>query len=140
MIGKLVVKGKNLTTDFNGEQLSLDDRVTWSMTFGCGNCFFCKKGLPQKCVKMYKYGHVRSDKEPHFTGGFAKYVHLKKGSYIFKVSSDLTDEEKKQIDDFKTTLLVTAKTYKPASVYSYTYSISNELVGTGPNELFVNFF
>lgn len=93
MIGKLVVKGKNLTTDFNGEQLSLNDRVTWSMTFGCGNCFFCKKGLPQKCVKMYKYGHVRSDKEPHFTGGFAKYVHLKKGSYIFKVSSDLTDEE-----------------------------------------------
>ena len=42
---------------------------------------------------MFKYGHVKSDQQPHFTGGFAKYVQLKKGSYIFKVSPELSDEE-----------------------------------------------
>ena len=84
---------QNLTTDYTGQKLVIGDRVVWSMTVGCGECFFCKKKLPQKCTKMFKYGHVKSDQQPHFTGGFAKYVQLKKGSYIFKVSPELTDEE-----------------------------------------------
>ena len=61
--------------------------------------FFCKKKLPQKCTKMFKYGHVKSDQHPHFTGGFAKYVQLKKGSYIFKVSPKLSDEEVRKLAD-----------------------------------------
>ena len=93
MVGKIIAIGNNLKTDFNGEKLGIGDKVVWSMTVGCGECFFCKKELPQKCTKMFKYGHVKSDEKPHFTGGFAKYVHLKKGSYIFKVSSELSDEE-----------------------------------------------
>ncbi len=93
MVGKIIAMGKNLTTDYTGQELQIGDKVVWSMTVGCGECFFCKKKLPQKCTKMFKYGHVKSDEQPHFTGGFAKYVQLKKGSYIFKVSPELTDEE-----------------------------------------------
>jgi alcohol dehydrogenase len=93
MVGKIISIGKNLTVDYNGEGLSIGDKVVWSMTVGCGKCFFCEKKLPQKCTKMFKYGHVKSDQKPHFTGGFAKYIHLKKGSYIFKVSPELSDEE-----------------------------------------------
>ena len=93
MVGKIITMGKNLTTDYTGQKLAVRDKVVWSMTVGCGECFFCKKKLPQKCTKMFKYGHVKSDQQPHFTGGFAKYVQLKKGSYIFKVSSELSDEE-----------------------------------------------
>tara|TARA_Y100001960_G_scaffold85080_1_gene90914 strand:+ start:378 stop:1478 length:1101 start_codon:yes stop_codon:yes gene_type:complete len=92
MIGKIVKMGQ-LDTDYTGQKLAVGDRIVWSMTVGCGECFFCKKKLPQKCTKMFKYGHVESDHEPHFTGGFAKYVQLKKGSYIFKVPEELSDEE-----------------------------------------------
>ena len=75
-------------------KLSVGDRVTWSMTASCGNCYFCKiANLPQKCVKLFKYGHVTSDKIPHFTGGYAKYVKIVDGSYIFKIPPNLSDKE-----------------------------------------------
>ena len=64
------------------------------MTASCGNCYYCKIAkLPQKCVKLFKYGHVCSDKSPHFTGGYAKFVKIVSGSYIFKIPNDLSDKE-----------------------------------------------
>ena len=42
---------------------------------------------------MFKYGHVTSKDYPHFTGGFAQYVILKKGTYIFKIPTSLSDKE-----------------------------------------------
>lgn len=94
MVGKIIKLGKNLTHDFLNNKLSVGDRITWSMTASCGNCYFCKiANLPQKCVKLFKYGHVTSDKHPHFTGGYAKYVKIVDGSYIFKIPPDLSDKE-----------------------------------------------
>ena len=93
MVGKILHIGKYLTKDYTGQELKIGDKVVWSMTVGCGECFFCKKKLPQKCTNMFKYGHEKSDQRPHFTGGFAKYVYLKKGTNIFKVSPELSDEE-----------------------------------------------
>ena len=92
MVGKIVNIG-NLQTDYTGQKLVIGDRVVWSMTAGCGECFFCEKKLPQKCTKMFKYGHVKCDEQPYFTGGFANYVQIKKGSNVFKVPSELSDEE-----------------------------------------------
>ena len=94
MVGKIIKLGKNLKHDFLNNELSVGDRVTWSMTASCGNCYYCKiANLPQKCVKLFKYGHVTSDEAPHFTGGYAKYVKIVEGSYIFKIPSDLSDKE-----------------------------------------------
>ena len=93
MVGKIVKLGKNLKSDFNGKKLSIGDRVTWSMTASCQNCFFCKKGIPQKCINLFKYGHVESSGNMGLTGGFANFIHLRKGSFIFKVPNDLSDEE-----------------------------------------------
>ena len=94
MVGKIIKIGSELKKDFLGNSLAEGDRITWSMTVSCGKCFFCKTAkLPQKCYELFKYGHVQSDKPPYFTGGYAKYVLLRKGSYIFKVPSELSDEE-----------------------------------------------
>ena len=82
-----------MKSDFNGKKLSIGDRVTWSMTASCQNCFFCKKGIPQKCINLFKYGHVESSGNMGLTGGFANFIHLRKGSFIFKVPNDLSDEE-----------------------------------------------
>jgi len=94
MVGKIIQLGSKLTHDFLGNQISVGDRITWSMTVSCGDCYFCKIAkLPQKCVKLFKYGHVCSDIPPHFTGGFAKYVKIVGGSYIFKIPNELSDKE-----------------------------------------------
>ena len=53
IVGKIVKLGKNLRFDFNGKKLNVGDRITWSMTTSCQKCFFCKKGLPQKCVNLF---------------------------------------------------------------------------------------
>ena len=77
MVGKIIEMGSKIKEDYVGNSLKINDRIVWSMTVGCNNCFFCKAGLPQKCYDMFKYGHVRSDLDQHFTGGFAKYIILK---------------------------------------------------------------
>ena len=91
IVGIITKLGKNLTHDFLNNPLSVGDRITWSMTASCGECFNCKTAkLPQKCIKLFKYGHVSSN---DFTGGFAKFVKILKGSFIFKIPSDLSDKE-----------------------------------------------
>ena len=94
MVGKISKLGTHLTHDFLGNQLSIGDRITWSMTASCGNCYYCKIAkLPQKCIRLFKYGHANSDESPHFTGGYAKFVKIVEGSYIFKIPDTLSDKE-----------------------------------------------
>ena len=92
--GQIVEMGNEIKNDFVGNKLEKGDRITWSMTANCGECFFCKVAdIPQKCEKLFKYGHVSSNESPHFTGGFAEYVLLQKGSSVFKIPPELSDEE-----------------------------------------------
>ena len=94
MVGKIVKLGTKLTNDFLGNKLSIGDRITWSMTASCGNCYYCKiANLPQKCTNLFKYGHVKNDESSHFTGGYAKFVKIVNGSFIFKIPDDLSDKE-----------------------------------------------
>jgi threonine 3-dehydrogenase len=77
--------------DYEGTPLEVGDRVTWSVTASCGNCFFCKDGLPQKCEHLFKYGHERvSDRHP-LSGGMADYCHLAAGTAILRVPTNLSD-------------------------------------------------
>ena len=93
MVGKIVKLGNNVKEDFEGNNLNLGDRITWSMTVGCGNCFFCKNNIPQKCINLFKYGHEHNDSLPFPSGGLSQYVVLKEKTAIFKIPDDLTDEE-----------------------------------------------
>nr|AIF11075.1 alcohol dehydrogenase, zinc-containing (adh) [uncultured marine thaumarchaeote KM3_49_A08] len=93
IVGKIVKLGKNLKFDFNGKKLHVGDRITWSMTASCQKCFFCKKNLPQKCVALFKYGHVKSLGKFTLTGGFADFIIIRNGSFIFKIPKKISDEE-----------------------------------------------
>ena len=93
IVGKIVNIGEKIKKDYAQNKLAVGDRITWSMTVGCNDCFFCNIGLPQKCHQMFKYGHVTSKDYPHFTGGFAQYIILKKNTYIFKIPNTLSDAE-----------------------------------------------
>src|SRR5262245_2931038 len=48
-------------TDITGAALAVGDRITWSLVVSCGDCFFCRGDLPQKCERLFKYGHERAD-------------------------------------------------------------------------------
>jgi len=81
----------SVVCDHEGTPLEIGDRITWSVAASCGSCFFCQDGLPQKCERLFKYGHERiSDRHP-LSGGLADYCHLAAGTAIFRVPSELSD-------------------------------------------------
>ena len=77
--------------DAAGQPADVGDRVTWSVVASCGECFFCAREVPQKCLHGFKYGHVAMIPERPFTGGLAEYVMLVPGTAWFRVPESLSD-------------------------------------------------
>lgn len=92
--GKVMALGKDIKTDTTGKPLKEGDRITWTIFANCGNCYYCKiKGLPMKCVNLFKYGHETCVNPPYLNGGYAEYCYITPGTYVFKVPDNLSDEE-----------------------------------------------
>lgn len=75
--------------DAAGHSLRIGDRVTWSIVASCGNCFYCSRGLPQKCETMVKYGHEAMRPGHVLTGGLAEYCVLAPGTAIVRLPGSL---------------------------------------------------
>jgi alcohol dehydrogenase len=65
-------------------------RVTWTLCDSCGKCFFCRRGIPQKCTELRKYGH-EADTEWPLSGGLADYCLLRRGTSVLRVPEGLPD-------------------------------------------------
>lgn len=92
IVGRIADLGDEEISDWHGEPLSIGDRVTWSIMACCGKCFYCNKGLPQKCEHLHKYGHCSCDSDQPLSGGFSECILLRPGTAIFKVPDYLPDE------------------------------------------------
>jgi alcohol dehydrogenase len=57
----------------------------------CGSCFYCLRGLPQKCERQVKYGHEPLRPDLELTGGLAGHCLLVPGTKVFRVPDDLPD-------------------------------------------------
>jgi len=77
--------------DLQGTPLTLGDRITWSVAASCGQCFFCTHDLPQKCEKLFKYGHQQITDAFPLSGGMADAVCLVPNTAIFRVPDELSD-------------------------------------------------
>lgn len=77
--------------DVAGMPLAIGERIVWAVAVGCGSCFYCDRGLPQKCERLFKYGHQRLDANQPLTGGLADYCHLVAGTSIVRVPVELPD-------------------------------------------------
>jgi len=77
--------------DATGAPLQEGDRVSWSIMAACGGCFYCTRGLPQKCSDLRKYGHRCIHDWPGLTGGYAEAVYLYPGTTVYKVPPHLPD-------------------------------------------------
>ncbi len=91
MVGDIEAIGPAGAAEFQGGALQPGDRVTWSMVWSCGGCFFCELGLPAKCERLRKFGHEPLQPGRELFGGFAERCLLPEGTAILRVPSNLAD-------------------------------------------------
>jgi alcohol dehydrogenase len=92
IVGRIEAFGlRAARTDALGASVYPGDRVTWAVGVGCGNCFYCAEDLPQKCERLYKYGHMRAEAPCPGGGGLADHVVLVPGTAWFRVPDELPD-------------------------------------------------
>ncbi len=76
--------------DATASLASVGDRITWSVTVGCGSCFFCSEDLPQKCERLFKYGHqILNGDRP--SGGLCESIVLVPRTTWFRVPEEIPD-------------------------------------------------
>jgi putative phosphonate catabolism associated alcohol dehydrogenase len=91
-LGRIVALGPGEPPrDYRGEILSIGDRISWSVVASCGACFFCRRDLPQKCERLFKYGHESCGADHPLSGGMAEICHLVRGTSIHLVAADVPD-------------------------------------------------
>ncbi len=91
IVGRIVAIGGTVR-DWHGDPLQIGDRLTWSIAASCGGCFFCIRGIPQKCEQLAKYGHAQIDQRAPL-GGLATHCRLLKGTSLFRLPEGLSDHE-----------------------------------------------
>ncbi len=91
MVGEIADAGPRGALDFRGSPLKIGDRVTWSMVWSCGQCFYCRRGLRPKCEHLFKFGHEQITAERSLIGGMAEYCWLPEGTAIFRVPESVPD-------------------------------------------------
>lgn len=93
IIGRVAMLGPgDLVCDQAGKALRVGDRITWSVAASCGSCFFCRHEIPQKCERLFKYGHQVIDEVHPLSGGLAEQCHLNAQTAIVKIPEALSDE------------------------------------------------
>ena len=86
IVGELVEMGNQFPTmDMENKPLRLGDHVTWAIVANCGNCFYCRRGLEQKCENACKYGHMGFGSGYELSGGLAEYCVLASGTKTIKL-------------------------------------------------------
>ncbi|HEY0248023.1 MAG TPA: zinc-binding dehydrogenase [Gryllotalpicola sp.] len=87
-VGRIIAAGEDARRA-DGTPLRLGDRVVWSVSVSCGTCDRCRRGIPQMCRRLLKYGHERMLRGWELNGGFATHVHLRSGTAIVSVPDAL---------------------------------------------------
>ncbi|GAA4380441.1 alcohol dehydrogenase catalytic domain-containing protein [Agromyces bauzanensis] len=87
-VGRVVAIGEGARR-VDGVPLELGDRVVWSTTVSCGECDRCRRGVPQACRTLGRYGHERVHRGWELSGGFATHVQLRRGTGIVRAPEDI---------------------------------------------------
>jgi putative phosphonate catabolism associated alcohol dehydrogenase len=92
ILGRVVDFGPEASRVDAGDQpLGVGDRVTWAIVASCGDCFYCRRDLSQKCEHGFKYGHEPLRPGRELSGGLADHCLLVPGTSIFRIPADLPD-------------------------------------------------
>ncbi|MGJ4845099.1 alcohol dehydrogenase catalytic domain-containing protein [Leifsonia sp. Le1] len=91
-VGRVVALGRGGAKTIDGHRVSLGERIVWSVAVPCGRCSRCRRGLPQKCANLQKYGHERMRRGWELSGGFATHGHILDGTPMVAVPEDVPAE------------------------------------------------
>lgn len=91
-VGRVVALGRGGAKTTDGHRVTLGERVVWSVAVPCGRCARCRRGLPQKCLNLQKYGHERMRRGWELSGGFATHTHILDGTPLVRVPDDIPAE------------------------------------------------
>ncbi|MBV7338045.1 zinc-binding dehydrogenase [Chloroflexi bacterium TSY] len=91
MAGRVDKLGAGVTTDSLGNPLAEGDRIVYSYFYPCGRCPICLDGHAAACPNKRR-GSRSADDWPHFKAGYADFYYLRPDHFVYKVSSELTDE------------------------------------------------
>lgn len=91
MVG-VVVDARGPVRTYDGREVVPGMRISWSVGAACGSCVRCRRGLPQKCRTLRKYGHEAITGDWQLSGGLASHCHLRPGTAIVAVPDALPDE------------------------------------------------
>ncbi|MGE0805143.1 MAG: zinc-binding dehydrogenase [Burkholderiaceae bacterium] len=70
--------------------VKVGDRVVVEATIPCGHCRLCNKGDYRLCVTGRFYGFTDTLTPPHLWGAFAQYMYIAPGSFLTKISHDIS--------------------------------------------------
>ena len=86
-VGRVVAAGRGRDAGLIGR------RVTWTLADSCGVCRSCRDwALPQKCERLFKYGHAPLRDGTGFNGTYASHIVLRGGTTVFPLPETVTDE------------------------------------------------
>lgn len=67
-------------------------RGTWTLADSCGSCRCCRDwDLPQKCERLFKYGHAALGDGTGLNGTYASHVVLRGGTTVMPLPDAVTD-------------------------------------------------
>lgn len=91
VVGRVAALGAPVRA-LGGAELQIGDRVVWSVVAACGACARCRRGFPQKCVALVKFGHAAQPPSgARLDGGLAQHVLLPRGAAIARVGAAVPD-------------------------------------------------
>jgi threonine dehydrogenase-like Zn-dependent dehydrogenase len=80
--------------EYHGARLKVGDRVTMCPNIICKNCWYCRHILAYPfCAHNTTIGlSYKSTEWPYVAGGWADYMYVPDGSWVYKVPDAMTDE------------------------------------------------
>ena len=84
-VGRVVAAG-------TGREKWIGKRITWSSADSCGVCAACTAwDLPQKCERVFKYGHATLHEASGLHGTYATHIVLRRGTHVVEVPEAIAD-------------------------------------------------
>jgi len=92
IVGEIIEMGEGVSgVDGVGRGMGEGSRVTWTLHASCGECFYCRRGLRQKCLGLFKYGHTALASGGEWSGGMAEWCLLRAGTGVYVLPEGVTD-------------------------------------------------
>jgi threonine dehydrogenase-like Zn-dependent dehydrogenase len=125
--------------DFDHQLLKPGDRITMCPDYVCGHCWYCRNtfGYPW-CENVRGYGNAFTSAEPpHLFGGYAEYMYILPGTFVYKVPESLPVEVAVLTELFTVSYAVDAcKEVYSLSGFGFTTGCTVVVHGVGPMGLF----